>query len=176
MAAIILLVIVAFFFAAPQSGTLAVEAVSSGRYYSPVQLAVTARVGQTSQTTPFNLTLSQGEYTVTYGNLSWYITPPPRSVDLIGGKLAYALGTYVPVVVAISLTQNGFNTTSVTTKHGVTPVVWVNIGNTPEILLLGSVGRISLDPSQNYTHVFASQGTYDYSILGTSLGGTVDSV
>lgn len=158
------------------SGTLTVEAVSSGRYSSPTQLKVHATVGSTTEATPFNLTLPQGQYSVSFGNVSWFKTPDNSSVGLVGGKTAYVIGTYVPIVKAIALTSEGFNTTTVTAKHGVTPVVWINEGNSVEVLEVSGVGRIPLNPTQNYTRVFASQGTVEYSILNTNYTGTVSCV
>jgi hypothetical protein len=159
-----------------QSGTLTVEAVSSGRYSPSVQLKVQVTVGNTTRTTPYNFSLPQGQYNVVFGNEDWYDAPPVHSVSLIGGKTAYVIGTYTPVVKAIQVTSSGFNATTVTAKHGVTPVVWVNEGSAVEVLVVTGIGRIPLEPSQNYTQVFASRGTVEFSILNTSFSGTISCV
>lgn len=155
------------------NGTLTVEAVSSGRFSPPIQLKVQATVGARTEVTPFNLSLPQGEYSVAFGNESWYIAPANRSVSLLGGKTAYVIGTYEPIVRAISVTASGFNTTELTAEHGVTPVVWINQGDTVEVLEVSGVGRVPLSPSQNYTKVFDTQGTVTFAILNTGYSGTI---
>jgi hypothetical protein len=160
---------------ATQPGTLDVVAESSGRYSPSVQLHVSVAVGSTVETSPFNFSLSQGQYLVTYGPAEWYVTPPSRLVSVLSGRMQYAIGTYEPLIRAISINQTGFNATSITALHGVTPVVWINQGASRVILEIDSIGNIPLNPSQNYTTVLPSQGTYSFDIFNTRFGGTVTS-
>lgn len=158
------------------SGTLVINAVSSGRYSPSVQLRVSATVGAVTQTTPFNLSLSQGEYVVVYGPKEWYATPPSRSVFLPNGRTEYAIAAYSPILRAIAITPNGFNSTSVTAMHGVTPVVWINQGNSVAVLEINNIRSVALNPSQNYTMVFSSAGTYGFAIFDTNYTGLVQSL
>jgi hypothetical protein len=131
---------------ASTTGVLVVEALSSGKYSPAVPLQVSATVGTVTHLTPFNITVGAGERTVVFGTLSWYLTPAPRSVVVVGGKTAYAVGIYLPIVRVITFNRDGFNSTAVTALHGVTPVIAPN-------------ARVYLQPSQNYTMVFKSAGT-----------------
>ena len=158
-----------------QSGTIIVEAYNSGRYSPQVALHPKVEVGAQTSTAPFNLTLPGGTYSVTYESIAWYATPDSRTVTIVGGRTAYAVGVYSPVVRVISIGPNGFNSTLVTAFHGVTPVVWVNDNSTFAVVDISSVGRIILEPSQNYTVIFPSTGVYLYDILNTAFNGTVAS-
>ena len=158
-----------------QSGTLIVEAMSSGRYAPSVQLHPSVTVGGESEQSPFNLTLARGEYTVVFGELSWYVTPASRSVAVSGGKTQYAVATYDPVVRVIAISSTGFNSTSTTAEHGLTPVIWVNTSNDVYTLNVQGVARISLNPGENYTTIFPSQGAFSYSLLSSNYNGTVNS-
>ena len=159
-----------------QSGVLIIQAMSSGRYSPQVSLRVSFTVGTNTGVTPVNLTLPQGGYTVAYGQKNWYASPPSRSLVLVGGKTEYAVAIYSPLIKLISVTESGFNTTSITALHGVTPVIWINEGGSAVTLSIGTVGHILIDPSQNYTHVFASQGSFDFALSNTNFNGTVNSV
>ena len=173
---IALVVVVGIIYSATtQTGTLIVVAYSSGRYSPQVALHPKVEVGAQTSTAPFNLTLPDGTYSVTYEPISWYTTPNSRTVTIVGGRTAYAVGVYSPVVRVISIGSNGFNSTSVTALHGVTPVVWVNDNSTFAVVDISSVGRIILEPSQNYTMIFPSAGAYLYEILNTGFSGTVTS-
>ena len=156
-----------------QNGTLLVETFSSGRYTPSVQIHPSVTVGSVTKVSPFNLSLPQGEYNVVFGPVAWYATPDSRSVPLVGGKTAFAVAYYSPLVRVIAVTPDGFNATSVTAKHSVTPVVWVNTGSAAIVIQIDGVGRVSLAPSANYTAVFASTGTFGYSIYNTAFSGSV---
>lgn len=159
--------------ATTQSGVLIVEAYSSARYSPRVGLTPQVQVGSQTMTAPFNLTLTGGTYQVTFGAVSWYTAPGSRSVTIVGGRTAYAVGVYSPVVRVISIGSHGFNSTSVTAMHDVTPVVWVNNNSTFAVLDVSSVGHVVLEPSQNYTVVFSSAGAFGYDIPNTAFNGTV---
>jgi energy-converting hydrogenase Eha subunit F len=158
-----------------QTGTIVVEATSSGRYAASIQLHPYVSVGGKTEQSPFNLTLPQGQYTVEFGQLTWYLTPAARSVAVSGGKTQYAVAVYDPVVRVISMSSAGFNSTSVTAEHGLTPVIWVNISAEVFTLNIQGLARVSLNPGENYTAIFSSQGTFSYSIPSTSYSGTVHS-
>lgn len=158
------------------TGTLVVETISSDRYSPSIQLHASVSVGSTGRTSPFNLTLSQGSYTVVYGALPWYVTPVPRSLFLPNGRTEYAIGTYTPILRGIAITPNGLNSTDITAEHGVTPVVWINERSTVSVLVISDIGRIPLNPSQNYTMVFSSQGSFFFDIFNTGLNGTIHSL
>jgi hypothetical protein len=172
--AIIVIVVVGLISITPsQAGTLVVQAMTSNRYSQSFALHVSATVGTSTETTPFNVTLVQGEYTVTYGPVEGYHTPMSRSVFLTGGKTEYAVAVYSPVVRSISMSGNGFNATTVTVLHGITPVVWINTGSNVVVLELQGFGRTSIGPSQNYTAIIASKGTLTFDIFNTGFTGTI---
>lgn len=175
---LIMLVIVAFgiiSFISTQSGTLVVEAMSSGRYSPTIQLHPSVSVSNKTMQSPFNLTLPHGQYTVVFGPLSWYLTPAARTVVVSGGKTQFAVAVYAPVVRVISISSAGFNSTAVTAEHGLTPVVWVNVGVELYTLNIQGLARVSLNPGENYTAIFSSQGTFGYSVLNSGYNGTVRS-
>ena len=151
-----------------RDGTLVVEAVSSGRYAPPVPLHVSATVDGKSAGTPFNVTLPAGKYTVVYNSTRWFNTPDARPVVLAGGATGYAIGTYLPVVMSIGITQGGFNSTAVTALHSITPVVWVNLGAKAVELQIEGVGTVRIPPSLNFTHVFQSQGSFGFFLVNSS--------
>ena len=163
-------------FTPAQPGTLVVETFSSGRYSPPVQLRVPVTVGTITKTSPFNLSLSQADYNVTFGSIVWNTTPPPRSILISGGKTEFAVGTYDPVLMIVSVTQNGFNSTRVTALHGVTPVVWVNEGSSPVTLEITHIATLILNPSQNYTKIFPIQGVYNFDLRNSGINGTINSI
>jgi len=159
-----------------QSGTLVVEARTSGRYSPSVQLRVPATVGTTTELTPYNLSLGRGTYTVSWAAQDWYHSPPPRSILVVGGKVQYALGLYDPVLRVISVTPEGFNSTAISALHGVTPVVWVNRGSGYAVLLIDTLGNIVLQPSENFTYIFPSTGSFHFELFNTNYGGYVRSL
>jgi hypothetical protein len=143
-------------------GTIVVSAVSSGKYSSPKPLTVTATVGSSSETTPFNLSLGEGTYTVVFSSLRWYSTPPSENVAVLPGKISFALGTYEPTVSYVGISGTVFNVTSVTAKHGVTPVVWVNVGSQDAVLESSSFANREIPPGQSYAMVFQDPGDYTF--------------
>ena len=90
-----------------------------------------------------------------------------------GGKAQYAIGFYSPVIKAIKTTEGGFNATAVTALHGVTPVIWVNMGTSVVTLQISGFNAFTLYPSQNFTYVFPGSGTFHYDIFNTNYNGSV---
>jgi hypothetical protein len=163
-------------FLSVQNGTLVVEASSSGRYSPPVPLHPHVTVDGTTEVSPFNVTLPQGTYTVTFGEVAWYATPPPRTVVVSGGKSQFAVGVYSPILREIAITSSGFNSTAVTALHGVTPVVWVNLSHDSVVLDIKNLNVITIGPGGNFTKIFPTEGSFDFSLLDTGFNGTVESV
>ena len=153
------------------TGVLVVHAQSSAS--SSTQLRVSAKVNGETLTTPFNLTLNQGSYVVDFNPLTWYTAPIPETILLSAGKTAYAVGVYTPVERTIAISSNGFNQTSVTALHGVTPLVWMNEAGFPLVLDVQGLQAVPLQAGQNYTHVFQSAGKFSFSIFETSAQGLV---
>jgi hypothetical protein len=147
------------------SGSLTVAAQSSGKYYQAVPLNVTASVGKQTGTTPFTISLTQGSYTVNFLPIQWYSTPASRFVSVVAGRNSYALGVYDPIVRGVSIESNQFNVTSISAKHGVTPIVWTNGMSSYAVIQGGPSGNIIIQPSQNYTFVFQSAGTYTFNLF-----------
>ncbi len=150
------------------SGTLVVEA-QSGSKYSPARaLSVSVTVGGRAGVTPFNLTLTQATYIVTFPAVKWYDAPVPREVNVSGGKTSFVIGQYHPIVDVVSVTQDQFNVTNIAALHGVTPVVWVNPTSDYVTLSGSETGVITIPSMQNYTYIFQHAGTYGISIVGSS--------
>lgn len=143
------------------NGTLVIEAqLANGS--APVYTSVPATVAGTTQKTPYNLSLPQGSYLVTYGTLKWYNPPSQRQITLEGGKTAYAIGVYTPTPVAVAISASGPNATSIAVEHGVTPVVWLNEGSVTLQLSSPSFSS-AIPPGGNFTTVFVSPGTFKIS-------------
>jgi hypothetical protein len=156
-----------------QDGILVVATYTSDKYYSEIPLHVPVTVAGRVVTSPFNLTLLQGSYSVVYPSVKWFVTPQAKTVGLSAGKTIYAIGVYVPVVMVVSISVNGFNASSIKAMHQITPVTWVNDQSTSVVLDVSSIGRVSLHPSQNFTTVFASSGTYGFDVFNTNFSGSV---
>jgi hypothetical protein len=156
-----------------QAGTLIVEAQSSSRYYPAVMLSATATVSSSKGTTPFNVSLTAGQHQVTYSSITGYYTPSPRTVTVEGGKTGYSIGVYDPIPKMISITPSGFNQTTISALHGITPVFWVNRSGTYQILQLQPVGKVELQAGQNFTYVFQQAGSFAFSLILSNASGSV---
>ncbi len=154
-------------------GQIIVTAETSARYSPSRELRVGVTVGGTLGTTPLNLSLQQGTYTVDFLNVPWYVTPAPRVVTVLPGVAVYAIGKYVPIIKPIGVTQSSFNVTSTTALIAVTPVVWVNASNSYVVLNISSVGKVVINSGQNFTHIFSQAGTYDFGFFFGGAGGSV---
>lgn len=153
-------------------GTLVVQAQSSYGLSSKY-ISATATVGSRTATTPYDLSLSQGTYSVTFLQLKGYHTPPPRSVAVIGGQTSYAVGVYTPILDIIGVNPGGFNVTKADGIHDVTPYVWVNTGS-ESVQIKSSVFNVVISPGENYTRIFQSAGAYTVAMVGTNATQIVD--
>jgi len=151
-----------------QKGTLIVRAQTSARYYPALALDVPVSISGKAGTTPFNLTLSAGTYTVDFPAQRWFVAPHPRTVNLTAGGTSYVVGTYSPIPVFVSVDQNHFNTTSVEVLRAITPVIWVNPSSNYEVISSSLTGSLFIPPLQNYTYVFRGQGTFTFSFVGVT--------
>jgi hypothetical protein len=158
------------------TGTLIVEAKSSGRYYPAVSLNASVSVGTRGGTTPATLSLTQGTYTVVFTTVQWYTTPQSRTINVVAGKTSYALGVYDPIVKGVSIEGNQFNATTISAKHGVTPIVLINRMSGYAVIQGAPDGTIIIQSAQNYTHVFQNAGTYTLTLFDTSAPGLTVSV
>jgi hypothetical protein len=157
----------------PGTGTLVVNAYLENGSGGTSEIRVQATVDGNSVLTPYNATMTQGPYTVTFPQVKWYVTPPEHSLVLESGKTAYAVGIYTPIKVVIGVSQQGFNDTEAAALHSVTPVEWVNTGTTSVTLSVGGVGDFALAPGQGFTWVFQTAGTSTFSIIGTQISGKI---
>ena len=106
------MVILAFnYFNGPGNGTLIIEAQSQGTGGGASQLYVAVTVNGVTYLTPHNVTLPQGPYTVDFPSASWYTSPAPRTINVLGGRTAYAIGVYVPNTVVVGVSKGGINVT-----------------------------------------------------------------
>ena len=149
------------------TGTLIVEAQSSGRYYQPIDLNVSVSVGIRGGTTPVTLTLTQGTYTAVFTPVPWYSTPQSRTVSVAAGRTSYAIGVYDPVVKGVTIVGGQFNATTISVKHAVTPFILINRMSGYAVIQGSPSGTIIIQPAQNYTNVFQNVGTYSLTLLGT---------
>jgi hypothetical protein len=151
-----------------QDGVLIVRAQTSSNYYPAEYLNVAVSVAGKSGTTPFNITLPQGTYTVTFPSQRWFTPPASRTINVTARGDSFVVGVYDPIPVTISVNETKFNTTAISVLHKVTPVIWVN--PTPQYDVISSTltGRIIIAPMQNYTYVFQESGSYSFSIIGSA--------
>ena len=155
------------------NGTIEVLAQTSGKYYPSSYLRAPATVAGTSVTTPYNLTLVQGVYTVSFTKVQGYYAPNPRNVTVIPRGITYAVGVYDPIPSVVMVTKSGFNQTKVDAINGVTPVIWINGMSTFTVLVIQPQGRVVLQPGQNFTLVFQEPGQYQFNIYPEGQGGYV---
>jgi hypothetical protein len=155
------------------NGTLFVNAVSSGRYSPSVSLKVQVKINGMTETTPFNTTEPDGTYVISFSAAPGYATPENKTVVVSRGSSVYAVATYSPTVVIITLTADGFTPPSVNAVHGVTPVVWVDrTGVDSAIEVAPGVSR-DLFADSNVTYIYQVAGTYTYSLNAGQWTGTV---
>jgi len=150
-----------------QDGTLTVRAQTSATYYPAEYLNVAVSLAGKTETTPFNITLPQGTYTVTFPSQRWFISPASRTVNVTRGN-SFVVGVYDPIPVTISVNQTRFNATAISVLHKVTPVIWVNPTNEYDVISSNLTGRIIIAPMQDYTYVFQESGSYSFSIVGSA--------
>jgi hypothetical protein len=158
------------------TGTLFIETKSSERFYPAVGLNVSASVGGQGGTTPFTLTLTQGVYTVVFPSVLWYSTPSPEIVTVIAGRTSYGLGVYNPIVKAVSVEGSQFNASSISARHGVTPISLINKMSGYAVIQGTPDGTIILQHAQNYTHVYKLPGTFTLTLFGTGAADLTVSV
>jgi hypothetical protein len=151
-----------------QDGTLIVTAQTSAKYYPVEYLNVAVSLAGKSGTTPFNITLPQGTYTVTFPSQRWFTSPLSRTVNVTARGDSFVVGVYDPIPVTVSVSQTKFNTTAISVLHKVTPLIWVNPTNGYEVISSTLTGRIIIAPMQNYTYVFQESGSYSFSIVGSA--------
>ncbi len=168
------------FFEVSQPGTLKIITYAQDKYVGPGQptqigAPVTLYVNSNPRqyTSPATLSLKQGDYTVTFGQLNWYFTPSSRDVSVQPGQTVYADGVYQVIPRIVQCSQTGFNSTEVSAMHGVTPVIWTNPTSDPIVLVGQPFNRVVLNAGQNFTLVFPGPGSYAYGILSTNYNGTV---
>lgn len=157
-----------------QSGTLDVQAFSSGRYYPTSPLKVNVTINGNAGQTPFNETLLQGPYTVVYSGLPGYHVPIPKTIVVHSGSTTFATGIYDPVLVGVAIGASGYNSSKVTVLHAVTPLVWVNTESQIVTIHGGPlVNAVSIRPGENYTMVIQKPGTYTFGVVTTNYTITV---
>jgi hypothetical protein len=166
---------VSIYYLTTPNGTLVVYAQTGSSFYSPKPLTTTATVDGRSESTPFNLTLRQGTYTVQFASIPWFKTPLTKTVSVLSGKTAYAAGEYDPVTVGVTLTNAGFNATSLTVLDSYTPLI-VSNQNGSDVVLRSTFfasGARDLFTTRDLTLVFPSPGNYTFVVATTSFSFTV---
>jgi len=165
---IVIIVIGVYAFVSLNSpGTLIVEAQDASCVQlqeNCPQLQVTATVNGAAHTTPTTLSLVQGSYTVDFGTMQFYYTPASSNVSVSPGHTTYAVGSYQPITKFIEVSGTGFNVTSVTVLHGVTPVVWANPTGSTVSFTGSPFSQVTLVPGDSYTYTFATPGNYQFFI------------
>jgi plastocyanin len=156
------------------TGTIIVTAQTGGKFAASSPLKVPVVVAGRVEMTPLNLTLPQGEYSVGFGRISWYNSPANRTITVAGGKTAYAVGVYVPIVKGVEINAEGFNVTSLTAYHGVTPVTWINHNSTYAVLQITGLDNVIIAAGENFTYVFPGAGQYGYQLFSTQSKGIVN--
>jgi hypothetical protein len=73
----------------PTQGTLMVDT-------TPVKGPVYLN-GVLQGTAPVTVNLNPGTYTVSFGDVEGYVTPPPQTVNIVAGQTTTVTGTYEPV-------------------------------------------------------------------------------
>ncbi len=155
-AAIIIILVVYAFVQLNSPGTLVVRAEDQNFKLLNVPFTINGN----SYTTPKNVSLSQGSYVVDFGVITWYYAPASRDVTVTPGHTVYAVGSYTPATKFVQVTGSGFNVTSVSALHGVTPVEWINPSDSVVTFSGGPFQQVRLEPDQSYTYTFPTAGTF----------------
>jgi len=150
-------------------GTLVVRAGYGGTF-----ITAGFKVNGATYTTPANVTLPAGYYTVDFAPVSWYRAPSPQNVTVPEKTDVFAFGAYTPVSRFIGISNSAFNSTTISALHGVTPVVWVNREGVPVTILSSVFLDKTINPGQSFTYVFQSAGTYGFQISGGASTLTVN--
>lgn len=148
------------------TGTLIIEAQSTYANDSRF-INVLATVNGVTHMTPYNTTITPGTYTITYSSLKWYYPPESRTVSVPGGTRTWAVGTFKPIPSVVSVTQTGFNETTLKAGSGITPVVWVNQSSQP-LEIESSTFTHVIPAESSFFHVFRASGNYTIFLAGTS--------
>jgi len=136
-------------------------------------LHVTASVSGNNYTTPQTLKLGQGSYTVDFATLAWYYPPQSRSVSVTPGHEVYAVGVYTPAVKYIQVTPSGFNVTSITVMHGLTPVTWINPSTSLVLFSGGPMQTTEVRPGATYTTVFPVAEVFTVNVVSSNQSLTI---
>ena len=132
------------------------------------QLNVHATVNGNTYTTPQTIKLGQGSYTVDFSTIAWYYPPTSRSIAVTPNQIVYAVALYTPEVKFVQAIPTGFNVTSITVLHGVTPVTWVNPSTSLVTFSGGPFQQVRLEPGQSYTYTFPTAETIRVNIGSTN--------
>jgi hypothetical protein len=145
-------------------GTVIVTAETTAGVELHVEATIDGKTGQT----PWTLSLPQGNYIVNYTSVQWYYPPVSRDVGLLPGNTVYAAVAYSPIQRIIQVTPLGFNETTVTALHGVTPVNFTNPSSSTVSLEGSLISRLVIAPGQTYGYIFPSAGTYEFAVANTN--------
>ena len=163
--AIIIVVLVAYAYVQLNApGTLVVQAEDP----SLAQLQVPFTVNGASHTTPASVSLSQGSYTVTFGTIEWYYPPTAKSVAVTPGQITYSVGSYTPETKFVQVTGAGFNDTSISVFHGLTPVTWINPSSSSVTFSGGPFQQVRVNPGQPFSYTFDTIGSFQVNIGSTN--------
>jgi hypothetical protein len=149
-------------------GTLVVRAEDQNQK----QLSAEFTVNGHQYVTPAKISLPAGSYTVDFYTLTWYYPPSTQDVTVRPGQTIYAGASYVPQVMFVQVTTTGFNTTSISALHGVTPVVWKNPSGATVDFTSGPFKGLYLNAGQSYSYTFSTAGKY--AIMISSSNSTLD--
>lgn len=163
-AVVIGILVVYAYFQINSPGTLVVNAEDENL----AQLTVHFTVNGNSFTTPSKLTLPQGSYVVSFDTMNWYYPPASRDVVVTPHQTVYAVGSYTPVTRFVQVTAGGFNVTSVTALHGVTPITWINPTSSLVTFSGGPFQQVRVNPGQTYTYTFPSIGSFQLNVGSTN--------
>ncbi len=168
--AIIIIVLVVYAFVQLNTpGTLRVRAEDEDQ--APLKVPFT--VNGNSLNTPANLSLAQGSYVVSFDTIPWYYPPTARNVVVAPGQVSYAVGSYIPETKFVQVTASGFNVTTVSALHGVTPITWINPSSSMVTFSGGPLQQISIQPGQTYTYTPPTPESFEPTVAGTNETMTV---
>ena len=134
-----------------------------------VPVKVQATVDGMTGTTPFSVSLPQGNYQVNYSSIPWYQTPASKEVAVAPGQTVYAVAQYLPTVRVIGVSPSGFNSSLITVLHGVTPVVWINRSGSSVTFDSNESGMQILGAGQNVTVIYPDPGNFGYALLSSNV-------
>jgi hypothetical protein len=161
----------------PELGVLVVRAQVQKSYAGSNQtldIQVTFTLNGKTYTTPENLSLPAGNYSVIFQEKKGFQKPQSCTISIVPGYTTYCIASYIPIPQVINIFNGRFDQNKVFAYSGITSIIWVNKSGNSTVLYIEPIGRIILLPNQQFSYVFESDGIYYFRSLSFVASGEID--